>query len=63
MKNLMLGILLMSSGAFAKEGGNGGFAFKCVNSIQLVDLMEVNHIPFLKERILIDSTEMSYEQH
>jgi hypothetical protein len=64
MKKMMgLGSLLLtlSLGAFAGDkGGNGGFVYKCGDAFELVDLKEVNEIPFLKGRIRIKKEKITY---
>mgnify|MGYP006908231441 CR=1 FL=1 len=64
MNKLIMIFLLMCSTVHAgKEGGNGGFVYQCGEKVHLIDLKEVEAIPYLKERIKIEPNQfegMSY---
>lgn len=64
MKALLLGLLVLSAGAFAgKEGGNGGGAHVCADSVELFDFYEAKNAYLSNLRIWEVDPRVSKEEY
>lgn len=62
IKLLPMAMLLMAMNVFAEGGvGNGGFVYNCGDSLALIDLKEVEHLPSLNGRIKILKESLPYQ--